>query len=68
MAAGRAYVVLGADDAQDLRSALRAFDAAVAADSSALEPRLRLGDLFLDKYNAPDARASYREALRLLTA
>lgn len=65
VAAGRAYVVLGRDDAQALRAALRAFDAAVAADSSLIEPRIRLGDLFLDKYNAPDARASYREALRL---
>ena len=65
VAAGRAYVVLGVDDAQALRAALRAFDAAVAADSSLIEPRIRLGDLFLGKYNAPDARASYAEALRL---
>jgi len=66
VAAGRAYVVLGRDDAQALHAALRAFDAAVAADSGLIEPRIRLGDLFLDKdYNAPDARASYREALRL---
>jgi cellulose synthase operon protein C len=62
---GRAYVVLGRDDADALRAALRAFDAAVSADSTLIEPRIRLGDLFLDKYNAPDARASYREALRL---
>jgi cytochrome c-type biogenesis protein CcmH/NrfG len=67
-AAGRAYVVLGRDDAQSLRAALRAFDAAVAADSSLVEPRIRLGDLFLDKYNAPDAKASYADALRLAPA
>ncbi|HEV8195283.1 MAG TPA: tetratricopeptide repeat protein [Gemmatimonadales bacterium] len=65
VAAGRAYVVLGRDDALGLRNALRAFDAAVAADSSLVEARIRLGDLFLDKYNAPDARTSYTEALRL---
>lgn len=64
-AAGRAYVVLGAEDPQAVRAALRAFDAAVARDSSALEPRLRLGDLFLSKYNAPEAKASYREAIRV---
>jgi len=64
-AAGRAYVVLGSDDPQAFRAALRAFDAAVAADPALSEPRIRLGDLFLDKYNAPDARTSYDEALRL---
>ncbi|HEV8358303.1 MAG TPA: hypothetical protein VGQ17_16235 [Gemmatimonadales bacterium] len=64
-AAGRAYVILGEGNPDAVRAALRAFDAAVAADSGAVEPRLRLGDLFLDKYNAPDARESYRAALRL---
>lgn len=63
-AAGRAYVVLGEGDAQSLRAALRAFDDAVAADSGAVEPRLRLGELFLSTYNAPDAKASYAEVLR----
>jgi len=64
-AAGRAYVVLGANDPQAFKAALRAFDAAVALDSAAVEPRIRLGDLFLNKYNAPDARASYRDALKV---
>jgi tetratricopeptide (TPR) repeat protein len=64
-AAGRAYVVLGANDPQAFKAALRAFDAAVALDSAAVEPRIRLGDLFLGKYNAPDARASYRDALKV---
>jgi tetratricopeptide (TPR) repeat protein len=62
-AAGRAYVVLGATDPQAFKAALVAFDNAVARDSSAAEPRIRLGDLFISKYNAPDARTSYREAL-----
>ena len=65
VAAARAYVVLGADDAQSLRRAVAAFDAATAADSSNLEARLRLGDLFLAKYNAPDARQAYEGVLRL---
>lgn len=63
-AAARAYVVLGEGDAAAVRDALRAFDAAVAQDSSALEPRLRTGELFLDRYNAPDARASYESVLQ----
>src|ERR1041385_2714705 len=64
-AAGRAYAVLGEGNPEAVRAALRAFDGAVAAASAAVEPRLRLGDLFLDKYNAPDARQSYQAALRL---
>jgi tetratricopeptide (TPR) repeat protein len=64
-AVGRAYVLLGTDDPQAFKAALRAFDAAVARDSAAVEPRIRLGDLFLDKYNAPEARASYRGALEV---
>jgi tetratricopeptide (TPR) repeat protein len=64
-AAGRAYVVLSTWDAQAARSALAAFDAAIATDSTLLEPRLRLGELFIDKYNAPDARAMFEGALRL---
>jgi tetratricopeptide (TPR) repeat protein len=62
-AAGRAYAVLAPDDAEAARAALRAFDAAIAADSSATEPQLRTGDLFLDHYNAPDAEASYQAVL-----
>ena len=65
VAAARAYVVLGADNAQDLRRAVAAFDAAIAADSSNLDARLRLGDLFLAKYNAPDAREAYQSVLKL---
>lgn len=65
IAAGRAYVVVAEGDADAARAALRAFDAAVAVDSGLVEPRLRTGDLFLDHYNAPDAEASYQDALRL---
>jgi tetratricopeptide (TPR) repeat protein len=64
-AAARAYVVLGARDADALRHAVAAFDAATAADSADLEPRLRVGDLFLEKYNAPEARRSYESVLAL---
>ncbi len=62
-AAGRAYVILGEGDPEAVRAALRAFDGAVAADSGAIEPRLRTGDLFLEHYNAPDAQASYEAVL-----
>ena len=64
VSAGRAYVLLGTGDANAVRSALRAFDRATALDSTNLEAQRRAGDLFLDKYNAPDARASYELVLK----
>ncbi|MEP6990139.1 MAG: tetratricopeptide repeat protein [bacterium] len=62
-AAGRAFVVLGTRHATAVKEALTAFDAAVAADSSNLEARIRAGDLLLEKYNAPDARISFDDVL-----
>ena len=64
VAAGRAYALLGEEDPEAVRSALAAFDDAVSADSAGLEAQLRVGDLFLEKYNAPDARAMYQDVLR----
>jgi tetratricopeptide (TPR) repeat protein len=65
IAAGRAYVLLGVVDKQAVHNALAAFDAAIATDPATLEGRLRAGDLLLDKYNGPDAKASYAEVLQL---
>jgi tetratricopeptide (TPR) repeat protein len=64
VAAGRAYLLLSRGNAQAVRSALAAFDAAWAADPTNLDARLRAGELFLEKYNAPDAKASFDEVLR----
>ncbi|MEP6619880.1 MAG: tetratricopeptide repeat protein [bacterium] len=63
LAAGRAYVLFGSRSATSVRQALAAFDRAVAADPGNLEGRLRAGDLFLEKYNPPDAKASYQDVL-----
>ena len=63
IAAGRAYVIVGSRSATSVRKALAAFDQAVAADPANLDARLRAGDLFLDKYNSPDAKASYQDVL-----
>ncbi len=65
VALGRADVVLGTRDAAAVRQALSAFDKAVEVDPGNLEARLRAGDLFLDKYNAPDAKLSFQEVLKL---
>ncbi len=64
LSAGRAYVLLGIGNAQAVRSALAAFDRATAADSSNFDAPRRAGELFLEKYNAPDARLSFEGILR----
>jgi tetratricopeptide (TPR) repeat protein len=64
VAAGRAYLLVSTSDAGAVRSALRAFDAATAADTLLDEAALRAADLLLDKYNGPDAKKSYEEVLR----
>jgi cellulose synthase operon protein C len=61
--AGRAYVLLSTGDASAAKAALKAFDAG-AADNTNLEATRRAGDLFLEKYNAPDARLSYESVLK----
>ena len=63
LAAGRAYELLGRRDARLARQALAAYDAAFAADPSLLTARVRVGTLFLEKYNAPDAKSSFEEVL-----
>lgn len=62
--AGRAYLLLGNGNAGAIRSALTAFDRAVAVDSSNLDAQRRIGFLFLEKYNAPEARASFELVLK----
>ncbi|MGH7592549.1 MAG: tetratricopeptide repeat protein, partial [Gemmatimonadales bacterium] len=59
-----AWAVLGRWDPQAFHEALRVFDRAIAADSGDVEAQIRAADLLLDKYNAPDARASYQAVLR----
>ena len=56
---------LGRRDAQLYKDALRAYDEAIAADSGNLDARVRLGELFLEKYNGPDAAATLAGVLRV---
>jgi tetratricopeptide (TPR) repeat protein len=64
LAVARACRHLGADDPQLFKDALRAYDAAIAADSSNVDARVELGELFLEKYNGPDARQMFAGVLR----
>jgi tetratricopeptide (TPR) repeat protein len=61
---------LGVTDHQLFRDALRAYDeaSAAAADSTTLpssvfEPRIRLGEMFLEKFNSTDAQETFGEVL-----
>jgi tetratricopeptide (TPR) repeat protein len=63
-AVGIACRYLGLDEPQLFKDALKAFDEAIAADPGALEPRLRVGELFLEKYNAAEAQKTFDEILR----
>jgi tetratricopeptide (TPR) repeat protein len=64
LALGIAYQILGSTRPAQFKDALAAYDRAVAADSTMVAAHLRLGQLFLDKYNAPDAKTAFDEALR----
>jgi tetratricopeptide (TPR) repeat protein len=63
-AVGGALQRLGRDDPARFRDALRAFDAAAAAAPLDPEPRVRAGELFLEKYNGADAGAAFAAVLR----
>lgn len=64
LAVARAARLLGATDPQLFKDALRAYDAAIAADSGNVDARVELGEMFLDKYNGPDARQMFAAILR----
>src|SRR5687768_16055060 len=64
LAVARACRYLGATDPQLFKDALRAYDAAIAADSGNVDARIELGEMFLEKYNAPDARQMFAGVLR----
>ena len=62
-AVATAVQYLGIREHELFQDALRAYDEAVAADPGSLEPRVLIGELFLDKYNGPEADAALREVL-----
>jgi tetratricopeptide (TPR) repeat protein len=47
------------------QDALRAYDEAIAADPGYLEPRVKVGYLFLERYNGTDAQPSFENVLQL---
>ncbi len=63
-AIGTACTYLGRDDPDLFHDAVRALDEAIAADPEGSEPRLRLAELFLAKYDGAEAGALIDEVLR----
>ena len=64
-AVARAAWHLGAEDPELFKDALRAYDEAIAADSTNLDARVAEGNLFLDKYNGTDAGAAFKAVLAI---
>ncbi|MBW3630543.1 MAG: tetratricopeptide repeat protein, partial [Gemmatimonadetes bacterium] len=64
-AVGTAVQHLGVRDHKLFQDALKAYDQAIAADPAYLEPKLRVGELFLDKYDSGEAQKSFQEVLAI---
>ncbi|HET7038476.1 MAG TPA: tetratricopeptide repeat protein, partial [Gemmatimonadales bacterium] len=62
-AVGLAVQHLSVTDPRLARDALKAYDEAVAADPAHRDARLRVGWLFLERYNGTEARASFEAIL-----
>ncbi len=65
VAVGRAVHHLAVRNPTLFQDALRAFDEAAAADPDWLEPTVRAGDLFLEKYESSEAQAEFAEVLKV---
>src|SRR5207247_7260536 len=48
---------------QRFKDALKAYDEAIAADPDNMDARVRLAELFLEKYNGADAATTLKDAL-----
>ena len=64
-AIGIACRYLGLESPPLFKDALKAFDQALEVAPEALEPRLRVGNLFLEKYVSPDAQAEFAAVLKV---
>ncbi|MBM4193733.1 MAG: hypothetical protein FJ202_05045 [Gemmatimonadetes bacterium] len=64
-AVAEAVRALGATNPALFRDALRAFDRAANLDSSNLDARTALGEMFLEKFNAAEAQKTIDETLQL---
>jgi tetratricopeptide (TPR) repeat protein len=64
VAVATAVEYLGANDPQLFKDALKAFDRALGADPQNADAKVRLGELFLRKYNFEEAQKTFDEVLQ----
>src|SRR5207244_484427 len=64
VAVGIAVQYLGVNDNQLFKDALKAFDRALATDPLNGDAKVKLGELFLRKYNFAEAQTTFDEALQ----
>jgi tetratricopeptide (TPR) repeat protein len=63
MAVAIACRYLGEENPQLFKDALKALDRAAALDGEDLDPRIALGEIFLEKYNGAEAQAAFAGVL-----
>ena len=63
VAVARAVEYLGATNPQLFKDALKAYDRAISEDPNNLDAKIRLGELFLGKYNFDDAQKTFTDVL-----
>ena len=64
VAVATAVEYLGANDPQLFKDALKAFDRAIGADPANDDAKVKLGELFLRKYNFEEAQKTFDEVLQ----
>lgn len=64
-AVATAVAYLGTGDPQLFHDAVRAYEEAARADPSSALPKLREGELFLEKYSSTEASALFRDVLAM---
>ena len=64
LAVGTAVRYLGVTNPQLFKDALKAYDEAIARDSTNQEAQLRVGELFLEKYNSGEAKSALGALLK----
>jgi len=64
VAVATAVEYLGADNPQLFKDALKAYDRALLADPLNADARVKMGELFLRKYNFADAQTTFDDALQ----
>ena len=63
VAVGTAVRYLGVQNHELYKDALRAYDEAISAAPGNLEARVLIGELFLNKYNGPEADAAMKDVI-----